>query len=72
MALSTTKVEYIIATEGMKEGLWLKGIINELGIDQKVVVIYCDSQNALHLMKNHVYHERTKHISMFECILFEI
>ena len=39
-------------------------MINELGINQKVVVIHRDNQSALHLMKNHVYHERTIHIDV--------
>ena len=64
MALSTTKAEYIVATKAMKEGLWLKGMVNELRIDQKVVVIHYDNKSALHLMKNHVYHKRTKHIDV--------
>jgi len=32
VALSTTQVEYITFTEGMKETLWLKGMEEELGI----------------------------------------
>lgn len=48
----------------MKEGIWLKGITQELGIDQHSVNILCDSQSALHLSKNQVFHERTKHIDV--------
>ncbi|KAL6316139.1 hypothetical protein AAG906_015969 [Vitis piasezkii] len=64
VTFSSTEIEYIATIEVVKEGLWLKGMINELGINQKVVVIQCDNQSALHLMKNHVYHERTKHIDV--------
>ena len=64
VVLSTTEVEYIVASKTMKEGLWIKGMIDELRIDQKARVIHCDSQSALHLMKNHVHHERTKHIDV--------
>ncbi|KAL6316832.1 hypothetical protein AAG906_022502 [Vitis piasezkii] len=60
----STEIKYIASTKVVKESLWLKGTINELGINQKVVVIQCDSQSALHLMKNHVYHKRTKHIDV--------
>ncbi|KAL6311176.1 hypothetical protein AAG906_025765 [Vitis piasezkii] len=60
----STEIKYIATTKVVKESLWLKGTINELGINQKVVVIQCDSQSALHLMKNHVYHKRTKHIDV--------
>ena len=34
MALSSIEAEYIAATEAMEEGLWLKGMINELRINQ--------------------------------------
>lgn len=30
----------------------------------KNVVIYSDSQSAIHLSKNHVYHERTRHVDI--------
>ena len=26
--------------------------------------IYCDSQTAIHLAKNHMYHKKTKHINV--------
>ena len=65
VALSSIEAEYIATIEAMKKGLWIKGMINELRINQKAVVIHCDSQSALHLMKNHVYHGRTKHIDVW-------
>ncbi|GJT56509.1 retrovirus-related pol polyprotein from transposon TNT 1-94 [Tanacetum coccineum] len=41
--------------------LWLLG---ELGIKQKFVTMHSDSQSAIHLAKNQVYHARTKHIDV--------
>ena len=64
VTFSSIEIKYIATTKVVKESLWLKGMINELGINQKVVVIHRDNQSALHLMKNHVYHERTKHIDV--------
>ena len=64
VALSTTEAEYISLTEAVKEGLWLKGFMSELGYDQDCAEIYCDSQSAIHLSKNTMYHERTKHIDV--------
>ena len=64
VALSTTEAEYIALAEGVKEGLWLKGMLNELGIEQECVPIHCDSQSAIHLAKHQMYHERTKHIDV--------
>ncbi|XP_073154150.1 secreted RxLR effector protein 161-like [Henckelia pumila] len=64
VALSTTEAEYISLTEAVKEGLWIKGFVFELGFDQKMVTIFYDSQSAIHLSKNYVFHERTKHIDV--------
>ena len=62
--MSTTEVEYIVATEGMKEAIWLRGLVSEHGLQQDVLVIFCDSQNAVHLTRNNKYHPRTKHIEI--------
>ena len=50
--------------EAAKEALWLKGLVKELGLNQGGVQIHCDSQNAIYLAKNQVYHARTKHIDI--------
>ncbi|KAM7469095.1 hypothetical protein LguiA_007278 [Lonicera macranthoides] len=64
VALSTTEAEYIAATEAVKEALWLRGLIGDLGMVQENVDVYCDSQSAIHLAKNQVHHGRTKHIDV--------
>ena len=64
VALSTTEAEYIAVTEAVKEALWLRGLVKDLGIIQRSVVVNCDSQSAIHLAKNQVYHARTKHIDI--------
>ena len=64
IALSTTEAEYVSLTEDIKEAMWLKGITNELGLTGRLVKLYCDSQSAIHLSKNTMFHERTKHIDV--------
>ncbi|KAL5571947.1 hypothetical protein UlMin_021544 [Ulmus minor] len=64
VALSTTEAEYIAATEAIKEALWWKGLLEELKVLKEQVVVYSDSQSALHLCKNPVFHERTKHVDV--------
>jgi len=59
--MSTTEAEYIAATEGMKEAIWLRGLVSELGLQQDVLVIFCDNKSVVHLTRNSKYHSRTKH-----------
>ncbi|KAL4384756.1 hypothetical protein GQ457_15G014670 [Hibiscus cannabinus] len=64
VALSTTEAEYMAVAEAAKEALWLIGLVKELGLEQGGVQLHCDSQSAIHLAKNQVYHARTKHIDV--------
>ena len=64
VALSTTKAEYIVANEAGKEMLWLKRLLQELGLKQDGYVVNCDGQSAIDLSKNSVYHSRLKHIEV--------
>ena len=64
MALSTTETEYMAAVEAFKEALWLRRSVGIFCIIQDSVQIYCDSQSAIHLAKNHRYHKRKKHIDI--------
>jgi hypothetical protein len=61
--MSTIEVEYMATVETVKEALWLTGLVTKLGIHQEVL-LYCDSQSAIYLAKNQVYHARTKHIDV--------
>ena len=64
VALSTTEAAYIAVAEAGKEMLWLKWFLQELGINQTEYKIHCDSQSAIDLSKNSMYHSRTKHIDI--------
>ena len=50
--------------EVMKEAIWLQGLLDDLGIDQDLQKINCDSISAIYLAKNQVYHARTKQIDV--------
>ena len=63
-AFSTTEAEYFSATDGVKEALWLRGLVNELGLTKDTLVVFCDIQSAIHLTKNNPYHDKTKHIDV--------
>lgn len=63
VALSTTETEYMAATEGVKEALWLKELTTELIENLPgCVVVYCYNQSAVYLSRNQTYHERGQNI----------
>ncbi|GKA83999.1 retrovirus-related pol polyprotein from transposon TNT 1-94 [Tanacetum coccineum] len=63
-AKDPNKAEYMAFTEAVKEAIWLRGLLEELGVVLNTVVVNCDNQGAIHLSRNHVFHERTKHINV--------
>ncbi|CAL1371028.1 unnamed protein product [Linum trigynum] len=64
VTLSTTEAEYMALIEAAKEGIWLKGLVGDLGLHHDQAVVYCDSLSAICLAKDQVHHERTKHIDV--------
>ncbi|GKD86654.1 hypothetical protein Tco_1357808, partial [Tanacetum coccineum] len=42
-ALSTTEAEYISSIEGVKEVIWLRGMVNELGLPLKLALLVFDT-----------------------------
>ncbi|GJY28760.1 hypothetical protein Tco_0404527 [Tanacetum coccineum] len=64
VALSTTEAEYMTLTEAVKEAIWLRGLLEELGVKLNTVAVNCDNQGAILLSRNHVFHKRTKHINV--------
>lgn len=64
LALSTTKAEFMAVTEAVKVALLLKGVLVELGFEQKILSMFCDSQGAIHFTKHKVFHEKSKHIDV--------
>nr|GEX29800.1 retrovirus-related Pol polyprotein from transposon TNT 1-94 [Tanacetum cinerariifolium] len=64
VALSTTEAEYMALTEAVKEDIWLRRLLEELGVELNTVAVNCDNRRAIHLSRNHVFHEKTKHINV--------
>jgi hypothetical protein len=56
----------------VNEAIWLQGLLKDLGVGQKHLEVYCNSQSAIHLAKNQVFHARTKHIDIFYHFVREI
>ena len=62
------------ATQACKEAIWMKKLMEELGHKQEKILLYCDSQSALHIARNPTFHSRTKHINVqyhFVCEVME-
>ena len=65
VALSLTEAEYIACCQATKEVLWLRRLMEELQeAQQEPTLLLCDSQGALALQRNPVFHNRTKHIDI--------
>ena len=52
MAVSTTEAEYIAAAQAVKEALYLRSLLSDLGIVNDTFQIRADNQSALKLLKN--------------------
>ena len=61
---STTEAEYVAASEACKEAIWLGRLVADLGIKVEMPELHCDSQSAIQLAKNPVFHAKTKHIDV--------
>ena len=62
VSLSGTEAEYVAITEAGKKMIWLADYLEELGKKQSEKILYSDSKSVIQLVKNPVYHSKTKHI----------
>uniref|UniRef100_A0A2N9J561 Integrase catalytic domain-containing protein n=1 Tax=Fagus sylvatica TaxID=28930 RepID=A0A2N9J561_FAGSY len=65
VARSSTEAEYRAIADTTVELLWLRWLLQDLGIDCSTAVpIHCDNRSAIQIAHNDVFHERTKHIEI--------
>lgn len=65
VALSTAEAEYVSASLGAHELVWLKNFLEELKFAYEPGInLMCDNQNAIRLIKNPEGHKRAKHIDL--------
>jgi hypothetical protein len=63
VALSSYEVEYIAAATAACQGIWLERLLGDpKKTTNEAVGIKVDNKSALDLIKNSVFHERSKHI----------
>ncbi|XP_070665918.1 secreted RxLR effector protein 161-like [Malus domestica] len=64
MALSIAETEYVSATEATFQGKWLRFVLEDFGEEQlKGTHIMCDNTSTIAMAKNHIHHQKTRHIS---------
>ncbi|KAE8970139.1 hypothetical protein PR001_g27295, partial [Phytophthora rubi] len=65
VALSSTEAEYMALSDCVKECVWMRRLLKDIGAEQVgATVIYEDNQGAMALAKNVDYEARTKHIDI--------
>ncbi|KAE8962079.1 hypothetical protein PR001_g29825, partial [Phytophthora rubi] len=65
VALSSTEAEYMALSDCVKECVWMRRLLKDIGAEQVgATVIYEDNQGAMALAKNVGYQARTKHIDI--------
>ena len=64
MSTSTVEAEFVATAAGVKEVMWMCGMLEELGVTVKTVKLFCDNQGAIQHLKNHIVSKFTKHVSI--------
>jgi hypothetical protein len=62
--LSTIEAKYVASCDTSKEVAWLKGLCAEFCGDTSCITLFYDSQSAIFLTKDQMFHDRTKHIDI--------
>jgi hypothetical protein len=65
ISLSMTEEEYIVACSSSCEAIWLLKLLTGLfDLEMEATMILCDNQSCIKMTKNHVFHDKSKHIEI--------
>ncbi|GAQ89556.1 hypothetical protein KFL_005350110 [Klebsormidium nitens] len=55
---------YMSVGKAVKEALWFRKLGGDLGLDLETVLIYCNNQRAMRLLKHPIASQQSKHIDV--------
>nr|GEV73896.1 hypothetical protein [Tanacetum cinerariifolium] len=64
MATSTTEAEYVAAAHCRGQVLWIQNQLLDYGFNIMSIKIYIDNESTICIVKNPVFHSKTKHIEI--------
>ncbi|GKB20398.1 hypothetical protein Tco_0854321 [Tanacetum coccineum] len=64
VATSTTEAEYVAAANCCGQVLWIQNQMLDYGFNFMNTKIYIDNESTICIVKNPVYHSKTKHIAI--------
>jgi len=64
VSCSSAKAEYLSMAFPSSELIWIRSFLASLGVFLRSMNLFCDNQAALHIARNPIFHERTKHIKI--------
>ncbi|GJZ22729.1 ribonuclease H-like domain-containing protein [Tanacetum coccineum] len=65
LSKSSTEIEYMALAAVTSEVIWILKILKDLQVEKLLLVsLYCDSNSAIKIAVNPVFHERTKHLEI--------
>ncbi|XP_070049858.1 uncharacterized mitochondrial protein AtMg00810-like [Nicotiana tomentosiformis] len=65
VSLSSAEAEYRSLRKVVGELVWVQRLLEELTVPcTNHIQVFCDSQAVVHIARNHVFYERTKHIKV--------
>lgn len=71
VSLSSTEAEFIAAAESVKEVLYLKGLLEEI-LGNVRVVLNVDNNSAICIIKHGTFNKRSKHIDVRYHFIHEV
>jgi hypothetical protein len=65
IAQSTIEAKYRAMTQGVSEELWLRKLLQKLGLlEDKPIMLYCDNKTTINIANNPVQHDKTKYVEI--------